>query len=201
MTPSWSWRTVRAISSAALSAFTAAIQGAREVRFTVLAMSLSLIAVFLPVLLMGDIIGWLFREFAVVLSVAVLISLIVSLTTIPTMCALVAAAITALPRPAVRDRAQGVLPSAGQRSVKRLHPGRPEDLIPGHERKLADFMAIVRANPAVAKVVGFTGSGQGSTANMFVALKPLAERKIGADQIINRLRGKLGNEPGACLYL
>jgi multidrug efflux pump len=64
----------------------AALQGSREVGFTVLSMSLSLIAVFIPILLMGGIIGRLFREFAVVLSVAILISLLVSLTTTPMMC-------------------------------------------------------------------------------------------------------------------
>ena len=65
----------------------AALQGAREVGFTVLSMSLSLIAVFIPILLMGGIVGRLFREFAVTLSVAILISLVVSLTTTPMMCA------------------------------------------------------------------------------------------------------------------
>ncbi|MFI4867092.1 MAG: efflux RND transporter permease subunit [Steroidobacteraceae bacterium] len=65
----------------------AALQGAREVGFTVLAMSLSLIAVFLPILLMGGIVGRTFREFALTLAVAILISLIVSLTTTPMMCA------------------------------------------------------------------------------------------------------------------
>ncbi|MGO4869073.1 MAG: efflux RND transporter permease subunit [Roseiarcus sp.] len=67
----------------------AAILGAREVGFTVLSISLSLIAVFLPLLLMGSVIGRLFREFAVTLSVAVMISLVVSLTTTPMMCALI----------------------------------------------------------------------------------------------------------------
>jgi multidrug efflux pump len=65
----------------------AALQGAREVGFTVLAMSLSLLAVFVPILLMGGIIGRMFREFAVTLSMAVVISLVVSLTTTPMMCA------------------------------------------------------------------------------------------------------------------
>ena len=67
--------------------FAAALQGAREVGFTVLSMSLSLIAVFIPLLLMGGIVGRLFREFAVTLSVAILVSLLVSLTTTPMMCA------------------------------------------------------------------------------------------------------------------
>ncbi|MBL8473491.1 MAG: multidrug efflux RND transporter permease subunit [Rhodocyclaceae bacterium] len=67
--------------------FAAALEGAREVGFTVLSMSLSLIAVFVPVLLMGGIIGRLFREFAVTLSVAIIVSLVVSLTTTPMLCA------------------------------------------------------------------------------------------------------------------
>jgi len=70
-----------------LPPFKAALQGAREVGFTVLSMSLSLIAVFIPILLLGGIVGRLFREFAITLSVAILISLVVSLTTTPMMCA------------------------------------------------------------------------------------------------------------------
>ena len=66
----------------------AALRGAREVGFTVLSISLSLIAVFLPILLMGGILGRLFREFAVTLSIAILVSLVISLTTTPMMCAL-----------------------------------------------------------------------------------------------------------------
>jgi multidrug efflux pump len=66
----------------------AAIRGAREVGFTVVSISLSLIAVFLPILLMGGIVGRLFREFAMTLSLAILVSLAVSLTTTPMMCAL-----------------------------------------------------------------------------------------------------------------
>ena len=66
----------------------AALQGASEVAFTVLSMSLSLIAVFIPILLMGGIVGRLFREFALTLSLAILVSLVVSLTTTPMMCAL-----------------------------------------------------------------------------------------------------------------
>ena len=65
----------------------AALTGAREVGFTVLSMSLSLIAVFIPILLMGGIIGRLFREFALTLSIAILISLALSLTLTPMMCA------------------------------------------------------------------------------------------------------------------
>jgi len=69
-------------------ALQAALIGAREIGFTVLSISISLVAVFIPILLMGGLIGRLFREFAVVLSIAVLVSLVVSLTTTPMMCAL-----------------------------------------------------------------------------------------------------------------
>ena len=70
-----------------LSPYEAAMKGSREIGFTVLSMSTSLVAVFIPILLMGGIVGRLFREFAVTLSVAIAVSLLVSLTTTPMMCA------------------------------------------------------------------------------------------------------------------
>ncbi|MDE3202294.1 MAG: efflux RND transporter permease subunit [Acidobacteriota bacterium] len=72
---------------AGMKPFDAAMKGSREIGFTVLSMSLSLIAVFIPILLMGGIVGKLFREFAVVLSVAIAVSLLISLTTTPMLCA------------------------------------------------------------------------------------------------------------------
>jgi multidrug efflux pump len=69
-----------------MSPMEAALEGAREIGFTVLSISISLVAVFIPILLMGGIVGRLFREFAVTLSVAILVSLAVSLTTTPMMC-------------------------------------------------------------------------------------------------------------------
>ncbi|HEX3537901.1 MAG TPA: efflux RND transporter permease subunit, partial [Stellaceae bacterium] len=72
---------------AGMSRHQAALLGAREVGFTVLSMSLSLIAVFVPILLMGGIVGRLFREFAMTLSIAIVISMVISLTTTPMMCA------------------------------------------------------------------------------------------------------------------
>ncbi len=89
----------------------AALLGAREVGFTVLSMSLSLVAVFTPILLMGGIIGRLFREFAMTLSVAILVSLLVSLTTTPMMCAYLLRRERAgkdAPRPGVLARITGV---------------------------------------------------------------------------------------------
>jgi len=227
-----------------MSPFDAAVKGAREVGFTVLSMSLSLIAVFLPVLLMGGIIGRLFREFAVVLSVAVLISLVVSLTTTPTMSARLLR-----PRGSAPEGRLMRYPESGfawlhdhyRRSltVALRHP-RPTMLVLGAtvvlniylyavvpkgffpqqdtgrlsgsivadqsisfqamSRKLEDFMRIVRADPGVASVVGFTGGGQRNSGFMYVTLKPLRERKVSADRVIARLRGKLAKEPGASLY-
>jgi multidrug efflux pump len=73
---------------AGMKPFAATIKGASEIGFTVVSMSTSLVAVFIPILMMGGIVGRLFREFAVVLSVAIGVSLFVSLTTTPMMCAL-----------------------------------------------------------------------------------------------------------------
>ena len=205
-----------------MAPFEAALLGAREVGFTVLSMSLSLIAVFIPILLMGGIVGRLFREFAVTLSVAILVSLVVSLTTTPMMCARLlrppekrgragigawseraferdaaarlrkalawagpwpdrdaGAAGDGVPqRLSVRDHSQGLFPAAGHRAPDRRHPGRPEHFVPGDAGKLADFMEIVSSDPAVENVVGFTGGAQRNRGFMFVALKPLAERKV-----------------------
>ena len=70
-----------------MPAFNAALVGAREISFTVFSISMSLIAVFIPILMMGGIIGRLFREFAITLSVAIVVSMVISLTTTPMMCA------------------------------------------------------------------------------------------------------------------
>ncbi len=86
--------------------FRAALQGAREVGFTVVAMSLSLVAVFIPLLLMGGIMGRMLREFSVTLAVAVLISLVVSLTTTPMMCARLLRA-ERLPQSDIEPKAHG----------------------------------------------------------------------------------------------
>ncbi|MPZ42169.1 MAG: multidrug efflux RND transporter permease subunit [Betaproteobacteria bacterium] len=115
----------------------AAHVGAREVAFTVLSMSLSLIAVFIPILLMGDVVGRYFREFAVTLSVAILISLVASLTLTPMMCAL-------LLRP---PRPQSVLVRASERWFAAM--------LRGYERSLAfalrhSFLTIV----VLAAVIG-----------------------------------------------
>jgi len=223
----------------------AALQGAREVGFTVLSMSLSLIAAFIPILLMGGIVGRLFREFAVTLSIAILISLVVSLTTTPMMCA-------RLLRPAA-ERRTGRIGAWSERAYAAMLGGYrkslawglrhgvlvmlvllatvclnvwlyviiPKGFFPQQDtgrlvggiqadqsisfqamrQKLASFMTIVSSDPAVDNVVGFTGGAQRNSGQMFVALKPIAERRETADQVIARLRGKLAREPGANLFL
>jgi multidrug efflux pump len=98
-----------------MAPFEAALQGTREVAFTVVSMSISLVAVFIPILFMGGIIGRLFREFAVTLSVAIGISLVVSLTTTPMMCSL-------LLRPA-SERKPGRLARWSERAFDRLVAG------------------------------------------------------------------------------
>ncbi|HUN69110.1 MAG TPA: efflux RND transporter permease subunit, partial [Burkholderiales bacterium] len=225
----------------------AALAGAKDVGFTVLSMSLSLIAVFIPILLMGGIVGRLFREFAVVLSVAILISLVVSLTTTPMMCA---ALLKARDPEAPRGRLyrwsescfnfmlrgyevslawalrHGLLVMAVLAATVALnfylYVIVPKGFFPQQDTgrligsiqadqgisfqamrgKLADFIELVRADPAVVNVVGFSGGGGGrNTGFMFVTLKPLAERKLSADRVVARLRLSLAKVPGANLFL
>jgi multidrug efflux pump len=225
----------------------AALRGSREIGFTVLSMSASLVAVFIPILLMSGIVGRLFREFAVTLSAAVVVSLVVSLTTTPMMCA-------RFLRPE-HGRAHGRLYRASERAFAALLHGYerslawvlrharltlavavatvclngylfavvPKGFFPEQDNgrlmgaiqadqdtsfqalreKLAEFVRIVQADPAIDTVVGFTGGAGGTTntGRMFMALKPLAERRVTADQVIARLRPKLAAVPGASLYL
>ena len=246
----------------------AALRGARQVGFTVLSMSLSLIAVFIPVLAMGGLVGRYFREFAATLSVSILISLVVSLTTTPMMAALLlrprregeeeggrAAAAAPAPRgerPWSRlvhaaSQALGRLGTAVHRGYERSldvalrHPlitlgilfftvlGNialfiyvPKGLFPQQEtgfvmggiqadqsisfqamsHKLDQFMEIVRADPGVANVNGYTGGGQTNGGFLFVILKPLSERGgVSGDGVINRLRPRLAQVAGASVFL
>jgi multidrug efflux pump len=228
--------------------FEAALAGAKEVGFTVLSMSLSLIAVFIPILLMGGIVGRLFREFAVVLSVAILISLLVSLTTTPMMCAYLLKPAAPGPRGrlyrwsergfawvlrgyevtlawALRHRPLTLLILALTVGLNfYLYVVVPKGFFPQQDTgrligsiqadqgisfqamrgKLADFIDIVRRDPAVVNVVGFSGGGGfggRNTGSMFVTLKPLSERKLSADRVVARLRVSLAKEPGATLFL
>jgi multidrug efflux pump len=225
--------------------YEAALRGAREVGFTVLSMSVSLIAVFIPILLMGGIVGRLFREFSITLSVAVLVSLVVSLTTTPMMCARMLR--KQEPREEGRlsrysERAfdfvlKGYKNSLGWslrhpllivlilfstvalnfflygKIAKGFFPQQDTGRLFGNVRadqgisfqamrgKLETFVDIVRADPAVENVTGFTGGGQRNRGFMFIQLKPLEVRKVSAEAVVTRLRSKLAKEPGAQLFL
>src|SRR6478736_610918 len=223
----------------------AVLLGAREVGFTVLSMSLSLIAVFIPILLMGGIVGRYFREFSITLSVAILVSLLVSLTTTPMMCSRLLRhepdrkpgrffawserTFNAMLRLYERTLAwalgqpllmmfvllvtvclnvwlyiqipKGFFPSE---DTGRLVGGVQADQsisFQAMSQKMKDFMNIVKSDPAVENVVGFTGGGRSNGGFVFISLKPLAERRLSTDGVIARLRGKLKDEPGASLFL
>jgi multidrug efflux pump len=230
---------------AGMPRFQAALLGAREVGFTIISMSLSLIAVFLPILLMGGIVGRLFREFAVTLSVAILISMVVSLTTTPMMCALfirhlhseqqgwffrvVERFFDGMLRFYERTLAWSLRRSAVMMLIlfltilfnfylfaiipKGLFPSQDTGSIVGGIRadqsisfqsmreKMTRFMEIVNGDPAVDTAVGFTGGGSTNSGFIYIALKPLAERKISADRVIARLRPKLSGVAAAQLFL
>ena len=224
----------------------AALLGAREVGFTVLSISTSLVAVFLPILLMGGIVGRLFREFALTLSLAIAVSLAISLTTTPMMCALflrveskekprgwffrhTEAGFAHMQRFYERtlawslDRAllvvtvlfatialnvylfvivpKGFFPQQDTGALMGMVQADQSTSFQSMRTKLTAIQNIVRHDPAVANVVGFTGGRQTNTANLFVALKPLSQRDASADQVIARLRPKLGRVAGARLYL
>ena len=226
----------------------AALRGAGEVGFTVVSISLSLVAAFLPILLMSGIVGRLFREFAMTLTMAIFVSMAISLTTTPMMCALFlridgAGRPGEPPRRTLFQRVHGLyrrtLSIAVDHSLmvlltlfgavalnlwliivipKSFFPEQDTgrmvaslvadqsisfDLMSG---KLQQMMTIVRSDPAVENVVGFTGSGGGgassqtNTGTVYVSLKPLSERD-GVEAVMTRLRRKLATIPGGRLYL
>jgi multidrug efflux pump len=232
------------------SALQAAVRGAREIAFTVLSMSVSLVAVFIPILLMGGMVGRLFREFAVTLSAAIIISLVVSLSTTPMMCA----AILKKEKP----RAHGHLYRASEWVYEHLRTGYdtglrwalrhsfsmlaitvltlgvnvvlfayiPKGFFPDQDtgriagrmqasqdisfqsmsKKLDQVMNIIRKDPDVVYVTGFTGGGgfgasTTNSARMFISLKPFSERNATAMEIIGRLRKKLARVAGAPTFL
>jgi len=231
-----------------MSPMRAALRGSREVGFTVLSMSLSLVAVFIPILLMGGVVGRLFREFAVTLSAAIMVSLVVSLTLTPMMCA-------RLLRPEPKDaKPPGRLARWSERGFEAMLDGYrrslrwalahgrlmmltlavavglnvylymavPKGFFPQQDTgqllgffrvdqgtsfqatvpKLDALRKVVLADPAVQSMTGYAGGRGGSNSSfMQIQLKPLEERKVSADVVINRLRGKLQNMPGARMFL
>ena len=236
-----------------LGPYEAAMKGAREIGFTVLSMSVSLIAVFIPILLMGGIVGRLFREFAVTLSVAIAVSLVVSLTTTPMLSAKFLK-----PHSEVK---KNWFYRTGERHLKRVteeyarglrwvlnHQGLtllgfgitfvlniylfvviPKGFFPNQDTgrlagqiraqqdtsfenmqaKMKQMMQIVMNDRSVDSALAFLGGGgpggsSSNQANLFVILKPAAERqKLGdtPDAIIDRLRPQTTSVPGVTLFL
>ncbi|HXZ41266.1 MAG TPA: multidrug efflux RND transporter permease subunit [Terriglobales bacterium] len=225
---------------------TAAFRGAREIGFTVLSMSTSLIAVFIPILMMGGIVGRLFREFAVTLSVAITVSLVVSLTTTPTMCAqllkslgeethgrtykasqkvfdtvlgtyrvslgwvlrhqfailLITIATAAFSIYLFKEVPKGFFPQQDTGRIQGSVQAAQDISFDAMRRKMRRYVEIGMSDPNVYTMIGFCG---GTTAmnqgRMFITLKPLSERKLTADQVINELSRKFGEVPGATLYM
>ncbi|SHM26002.1 multidrug efflux pump [Duganella sacchari] len=232
---------------AGMDRFKAALLGAREVGFTVLSISLSLIAVFIPLLFMGGQFGALFKEFAVTLSAAVMISLVISLTTTPMMCAwlLTPGGHEAKPPGRVaRFFERGfdavlkgyehsldwalhsvwlvmlslvfviglnvylfaAIPKGGfpQQDTGQISGGIRADQsisFQAMQGKLRQLVNIIKDDPDVATVVGFTGGRRAGGGFMFINLKPASERKAAGQAVIARLRPKLARVTGVSLFL
>ncbi|WP_437882079.1 efflux RND transporter permease subunit [Pseudomonas sp. LRF_L74] len=225
----------------------AAFKGSKEVGFTLLSMNLSLVAVFLSILFMGGIVSNLFHEFSITLTAAILVSLVVSLTLTPMLCA-------RWLRPDREARQPGRWQLAGQRLQARMLEayGRGLDWALRHSRltllslfvtigfnvylyvevpktffpqqdtgqlmgfvrgddglsfqimqpKLEIYRRAILKDPAVESVAGFIGGDSGiNNAQLIVRLKPISERKLSAQQVIDRLRVTVPKVPGGRLML
>jgi multidrug efflux pump len=231
---------------AGMRPFAAALQGAREIGFTVFSISISLVAVFIPILMMGGIVGRLFREFAVTLSAAILVSMVVSLMTTPSMCAhllkpeqheekrgfiyrisekvfdgvlstyrgslrwvldnsalmLVVLGLTiALNVVLIYKIPKGFFPQQDTGVLTGGVQGPQDASFPFMSYSILEMEKVIKADPAVAYVNGYTG-GRGSTNGgfLFIALKPLSERKVSAMEVIGRLRSKISKLPVAAAF-
>jgi len=227
----------------------AALKGAEQIGFTILSLTISLVAVLIPLLFMGDVVGRLFREFAVTLGVTILLSAVVSLTLTPMLCAkLLRGRSNAkeLRRPGASERIfqrvvafygrtlEWVLEhqtatlcvAAGTLALtvvlygvvpKGFFPVQDTGVIQGiseapgaisftamaeRQQALAD---VILRDPAVESLSSFIGvDGTNTTLNsgrILINLKPLAERKLGATQVMRRLQGELQGVQGITLYL
>ncbi|QQR74463.1 MAG: efflux RND transporter permease subunit [Holophagales bacterium] len=226
----------------------AALDGSREIGFTILSMTLSLAAVFIPVLFMGGIVGRLFREFAVVIGLAVLISGFISLSLTP----MLSSRFLAPPREVehhglfnfferffagmLRGYEKGLRWSLAHRRITMLYTlvitlltvvvfaRIPKGFIPSQDigqlfgqteavegisfeemaRHQQEVAKIVREDPnieAFMSSAGGRGSGASNTGNLFVRLKPRAERTLNADQVVESLRPRFAQVPGIRVYL
>ncbi len=232
-----------------LSPTQAALRGAGEIAFTVLSISVSLVTVFAPILMMGGIVGRLFREFAVTISVAILVSLVISLSTTPMMCArllkresqhkhgklfkatgagfdwilhkyerslqwvlrnqffvlCILLVTVALNFYLFKIVPKGFFPQQDTGMLMGIAQGTEDISFQSMSSKMLRFIDIVKADPAVDHIVGFSGAGGGGSPSdqgrMFVTLKPLSQRTNSADQVVARLRAKCARVAGAtCIF-
>ncbi|SMC59560.1 efflux RND transporter permease subunit [Pseudomonas sp. URIL14HWK12:I5] len=223
----------------------AAFLGAKEVGFTLLSMNVSLVAVFVSILFMGGIVRNLFQEFSITLAAAIIVSLVVSLTLTPMLCAR-----WLKPHQAEQTRLQRWSDKLHQRMVNAydrslgwalrhnrltllsllatiginiaLYVVVPKTLIPQQDTgqlmgfirgddglsftvmqpKMEIYRRALLADPAVQSVAGFIGGNSGTNnAMVLVRLKPISERKIDAQKVIERLRKEMPKVPGGRLFL
>jgi len=227
-----------------LEPFKAAMLGSKEVAFTVVSMSFSLIAVFIPIIFMQGIVGRLLREFSITLSVAILVSLLISLTVTPMMCAFLLKTHSAQ-KHEQNDKQQNILlkihcfyekslkwslnhanliliivlcalllnvllyiivpkgffPQQDTGNISGSIQGDQDISFQSMKEKFVQLVNITKRDPAVQSVVGFVGGSVTNAGNVNIALKPINERKISVDLVINRLREKLAEVSGVKLYL
>jgi hydrophobic/amphiphilic exporter-1 (mainly G- bacteria), HAE1 family len=242
------------------SVMEAALTGSREIGFTIVTMTVSLVAVFIPVLFMGGILGRLFREFAITISVAILVSGLVSLTLTPMLASRLLRA-EDIRKSALHEESgktnqrgwwgltegiynhvlhtyewtlqrvlahsfviivvslllagvtvylfmvvpKGFIPSGDSGlllgSTEAAQGISLDDMI-RHQNTIAE---IIRRDPNVEAFASTVGSGGrnsgGNNGTIFIGLKPFAQRKLSADEVVEELRPKLAHEPGLRAYL
>jgi multidrug efflux pump len=228
----------------------AAISGARQIGFTVMSISISLVAVFIPLIFMGGLLGRLFHEFAMTLTMAIAVSAVVSLTLTPMICARYMRPVTPAASHGAMWRGVDRLLSGTERFYARtlgwalahrtfmllitlltvvvtvrMYGLVPKGFMPQQDTgmimgsTLADpnvsFRAmedrqrqavdVVLADPAVATVSSVVGVASGwsslNRGRLTISLKPLSERGVSSDDVINRLRGKLAGVDGIQTFL
>jgi len=223
-----------------LSPFQAAIQGTREVGFTLLAMNITLVVVFISILLMGGVVEKLFREFSITLAAAMIISLAVSLSLTPALCAqLLKAEPKKEVKPTIFDDIKGAYSIALAWALRHsrivmvilagviglniyLYIAIPKTMLPEQDTgqmtgwirgddgfsfqlmqpKIQQFRQLLLADPAVEDVFGASGGGNGvSNAWMRISLKPMAERGVSVQEVVDRLRRQMPSIPGAMLMV
>ena len=227
----------------------AAIKGAGQIGFTIISITVSLVAVFIPLLFMAGIVGRLFREFAMTVTTAVLVSGFISLTLTPVMCSLFLTRESDRPKGRLNRATEAFFTAMIRRYdhglqwvfrhqlstlmstlalivvtgilyvyiPKGFFPEQDTGFIFGQAEARQDtsfaaiakleneFSRVILTDPAVKGVVGFAGATGGNatenTARLFIQLKPLAERKASAQEVIQRLRPKVSEVIGANFFM